>query len=84
MGNHGALTFITSIGHVNNAFGYISTSISTIITKLGRMVDQFALISPCRYVDVNTTRSPDQSFPTTIKLDRMVRPACTDLIFQKR
>lgn len=72
MGNHKALTFIPSKGHMNNACGFISTSISPIITKLGRMVYEHALISPCRFVDVNITRLHDQNFPITIKLDRMV------------
>ena len=36
--------------HVTSIYGMISTSISPITTELGRMVDQYALIThlPCR------------------------------------
>lgn len=42
--------------HVTNVYGVISTSISSITTNFGKVVDQH-LISPCGYDEVATTMS---------------------------
>lgn len=48
------------VGHVINVYGFIATSINPIITQLGNMEDQHALILPGRYDDVITTRSSNK------------------------
>ena len=42
-------------------YDFISTIITPITTKLGKRVDQYTLILPCRYDNNTTTRSRDQS-----------------------
>lgn len=48
------------VGHMINVYGFIATSINPIITQLGNMEDQHALILPGRYDDVITTRSSNK------------------------
>ena len=48
------------VGHMINVYGFIATSINPIITQLGNMEDQHALILPGRYDDVITTTSSNK------------------------
>ena len=48
------------LGHVTNAYNFISNSISPITIKRGRMVDHDTLILLCRNDDITTTGSSDQ------------------------
>ena len=47
-------------GHVANVSGFIAFFVNRNTTKLGRMVDQDALILPRRYDDVTTIMSSEQ------------------------
>lgn len=47
-------------GHVANVSGFIAFFVNRNTTKLGRMVDQDALILPRRYDDVTTIMSREQ------------------------
>ena len=49
------------VGHMTNVYDFISTATNLITTKLGKIVDQHTLILPCRYDDITTTRSRNQS-----------------------
>ena len=80
----------TQLNHLTNVYGFISTPISLINTKLCWMVDQHALIFPCRYDDVTAVRSPDQCLWLYLDFQKPYnnqsweddRPACPDLFLQ--
>ena len=46
-------------GPVTNVYGFISTAIRFAAVKFVKMVDQHALILPCRYDDITTISLPD-------------------------
>ena len=47
------------LNRVTNVYGFISAPVSPMKTKLGKKVDQYALILLYSYDDVKTTRSRD-------------------------
>ena len=49
----------SQIGYVANIYGFVSTFISPITTRLDMIVNHYPLILPGRDYDVTTTRSSD-------------------------
>lgn len=72
---------------VKNVYGFISTSVIPIKTKLDRMLDKDASFLPCRFDNIITNRSRDRHPCVHIHLHKGFnnqasqdnRPECTNL-----
>lgn len=70
----------SQLGRVINVYGFISSSITPITSKPGRIVEQYAPILPCGNDDVTKTRPRDECYgfmstsasPITTSVGRMV------------